>query len=565
MFNFDETQTQSLVQDNHSSTTYTRMDVESLGGGDSPAHQAPASGLKSTVDRQDSMVLSINDILSGDSIDFLLSGPTTSSGYQNFFGTDSDDVLEGNHHETLSGGTGDDVLNTKDGNGFNSLNGGEGNDEIDGNHHDKLIGGAGDDQLSTDEGNGYNVLIGGDGNDELSGNHHDTLSGGVGDDIITTKDGKGNNTLHGGAGNDELEGNHHDTLSGGVGDDDLSTADGNGYNTLNGGAGNDVLKGGHHDTLYGGAGDDVIELYGGFNTVYGNKGADTFEIADTELPSGVNTIKDFKPGEDKISIRLIEGLESFSDLTLKQVGRSVVVSFHDQDIAILEKTTIGKISADDFMIEPIYATDISAADFDGSPVNNTYLPLIPGTKWIYEGMTPDGPERVEVEVLTSTRTIMGIVATAVRDTVYLNGQLKEDTFDWFAQDKDGNVWYLGEDVSDYENGVVVSKAGSFEFGVDGALPGIAMHANPAAQIGTAYNLEFYQGEAEDQARVLSTTESLSLPVGTFTNVVKTFDFTPLDHRSLEEKYFAPGVGMVRSVNLTTGVEIRLVQFTPGSV
>ena len=123
--------------------------------------------------------------------------------------------------------------------------------------------------------------------------------------------------------------------------------------------------------------------------------------------------------------------------------------------------------------------------------------------------------------------------------------MAEDTFDWFAQDKDGNVWYFGEDSKEYEDGKVVSTEGSWESGVDGAKPGIVMKANP--QVGDAYRQEYYEDEAEDMAEVVSLNEAVSVPQGSFENCLKTKEWTPLEPDIVENKYYAPGVGLVMEV------------------
>ena len=127
-----------------------------------------------------------------------------------------------------------------------------------------------------------------------------------------------------------------------------------------------------------------------------------------------------------------------------------------------------------------YAPTIEAANFVDR-IDNPFLSLIPGSRWIYE--TDDGVERIEVVVLEETREILGITATIVRDMVSEDGELIEDAFDWYAQDVDGNVWYLGEDSEEFEDGELVGTAGSWESGVDGAQPGIIMHADPRVGVG----------------------------------------------------------------------------------
>ncbi len=208
-----------------------------------------------------------------------------------------------------------------------------------------------------------------------------------------------------------------------------------------------------------------------------------------------------------------------------------------------------------------YSVSITAADFREG-VDNPFFPLIPGSRYVYEGTTEEGVERIEVEVLPEIRAVMGIQATVLRDTVYLNGHLIEDTYDWYAQDKAGNVWYLGEDVKNYESGRLKDTAGSWEAGVDGGLPGVIMFARPADHLGETYRQEYYQGQAEDMADLLGIDESVSVPYGAFDQVLLTRDYTPLEPGLVEHKYYAAGVGMVKTVNLATGEEIALVEYLP---
>ena len=208
-----------------------------------------------------------------------------------------------------------------------------------------------------------------------------------------------------------------------------------------------------------------------------------------------------------------------------------------------------------------YAVNINPADFV-AVVDNPYFPRISGDKFIYEGQTADGFERIELVILEETKVVMGVTTTIMRDTVYLDGEIREDTYDWFAQDKDGNVWYFGEDVNDYENGVVVSKAGSWEAGVDGAQPGIVMYGDPSAHVGETYLQEYYAGQAEDTADLLSVSESMEIQFGSFENVVLTYDYTPLDPNSQERKFYAEGFGTIKSINLVTGDEVNLIAYIP---
>jgi len=211
-----------------------------------------------------------------------------------------------------------------------------------------------------------------------------------------------------------------------------------------------------------------------------------------------------------------------------------------------------------------YTVTLTPADFVAR-IDNPYLPLIPGSKWVYEAHLEDGTvERNEIEVLAETRLVNGVAATVVHDLVYVGGQIVEETYDWYAQDKDGNVWYLGEAVDNYVNGVFANHGGSWEWGVDGALPGIIMWADPSAHVNEEYYQEFYKGEAEDMGQVLSVSESVTVPFGSFENVIKTYDFSSLDPALQEEKFYASGVGMVREISRNSGEEVVLIEFVPPS-
>jgi hypothetical protein len=186
-----------------------------------------------------------------------------------------------------------------------------------------------------------------------------------------------------------------------------------------------------------------------------------------------------------------------------------------------------------------------------SQFTNRYFPLKPGAKWVYqEDDGSGGMLRIEMTVAAETKRIMGIEARIVHDLVTKDGAAVEDTFDWYAQDAAGNVWYLGEDTKEYENGKVVSTKGSWVAGEDGALPGIIMLAEPRP--GLTYRQEYYRGQAEDGAIVVSVGDPVTVPFGTFANALTTEDFTPLEPNLRERKVFAPGVGAVLTVALTGG-------------
>lgn len=204
---------------------------------------------------------------------------------------------------------------------------------------------------------------------------------------------------------------------------------------------------------------------------------------------------------------------------------------------------------------------LDPADFT-TRIDNRYWPMAPGSKWVYRETEADREQRIEVTVADETKTIEGITARVVHDVVTENGELVEDTFDWYAQDSTGNVWYLGEDTKEYENGEVVSTSGSWEHGVDGAYAGIIMPAKP--RVGLSYRQEYYAGEAEDAARILSLDEKVEVPFGSFEHVLMTKDFTPLEPDLLEHKFYAPDVGPVLTLAISGGsARGELVSYQPG--
>lgn len=187
--------------------------------------------------------------------------------------------------------------------------------------------------------------------------------------------------------------------------------------------------------------------------------------------------------------------------------------------------------------------DLTVPTSWANAVTNTFFPLVPGTVWEYTGQTDEGVERIVVEVLSQRRTVNGVSATVVRDRVYINNALVEDTDDWFAQDATGNVWYLGEDSKEIRNGQVVSTSGSWEWGKDGAMPGIIMWADPSAHIQESYRQEYYRGEAEDWGKVIAVGRTVTVPHGTLTGCVQTEDWNGLDPEERENKFYCPNVGV----------------------
>ena len=185
-------------------------------------------------------------------------------------------------------------------------------------------------------------------------------------------------------------------------------------------------------------------------------------------------------------------------------------------------------------------------------IDNPYWPMKPGTRWTYREIDEAGNEqKVVVVVTTETKEIAnGITARVVRDVVTEDGELVEDTKDWYAQDSAGTIWYLGEETAEFEDGKIATRGGSFEAGVDGALPGIIMPAAP--QDGMRYRQEFFKGEAEDNGEILSLDEMADVPYGHFDDVLLTKDTITIEPDVLEYKLYARGVGPVLVFGVSGG-------------
>jgi hypothetical protein len=186
-----------------------------------------------------------------------------------------------------------------------------------------------------------------------------------------------------------------------------------------------------------------------------------------------------------------------------------------------------------------YSPNIDRADFT-TRIDNKYFPLKPGTTFVYKGRFQGSAERDEMAVTHDTRRVMGVKCLVASDRVTEDGKLIEQTYDWYAQDKVGNVWYFGEHVTEYKNGEVTGHEGSWESGVEGAEPGIAMPDEPRP--GDTYRQEYSKGVAEDKARVVRLDGSATVPYGSYDNVLVTEEFTPLEKNVVERQYYVAGVG-----------------------
>ena len=206
-----------------------------------------------------------------------------------------------------------------------------------------------------------------------------------------------------------------------------------------------------------------------------------------------------------------------------------------------------------------YDPQIDPADFT-NVITNEYFSLPVGKKMIYEAETEDGLERIEIEIESGTMTILGVETLIYRDRVYVDGELVEDTRDYLAQDSDGNVWYFGEEVDNFENGVLKDHAGSFIAGEDGAKPGIWIKAEHT--VGDSYRQEYYPGEAEDIRNVVAVDQTVTTELATYTGCVQFFDWTPLDPDSREHKYHCPEVGaLVLAEHLVDEERTELIEVT----
>ena len=213
-------------------------------------------------------------------------------------------------------------------------------------------------------------------------------------------------------------------------------------------------------------------------------------------------------------------------------------------------------------VDTTYNPAIDPANFV-TGVDNQYMPLVPGQTFHYLNTITEGTTTTEQDIalttMLDTKVILGVTCVVVHDLVTMHGTntILEDTYDWYAQDKDGTVWYFGEDTKSYDNGVgPANTEGSWEAGVNNAKPGIVMHGHPEDHINVVYRQEYLPGVAEDKAEVLSVLESATVPYRTepFTNCVMTKDYSDIEPDVVEHKYFAPGIGQVRTVTVQGGTE-----------
>jgi hypothetical protein len=196
-------------------------------------------------------------------------------------------------------------------------------------------------------------------------------------------------------------------------------------------------------------------------------------------------------------------------------------------------------------------------------VDNPWFPLVPGTTYVYRGMKDGEPSREVLRVTHRTKVIQGVRCTVLEDRLFLSGRLEERTTDWYAQDVKGNVWYFGEVTAELDKrGRVKSREGSWQAGVDGAKAGIFMPAEP--KVGESFRQEYYEGHAEDHFRVEDLAASVSVPYTSSKEALLTKEWTPLEPRVVDHKYYVRGIGTVKEQSVKGGDELNeLVSVTAG--
>ena len=231
-----------------------------------------------------------------------------------------------------------------------------------------------------------------------------------------------------------------------------------------------------------------------------------------------------------------------------RVLRPLVVGWLILNLSLLAAMT-GTVAAKGSPARPTCPSFNSTKFRHPTRIDNPHFPLVPGTRFTYEGNLRKQPVVNIVYVTHNTPTVDGVMTLEVRDEVYVSGTLSEKTLDWYAQDDQGNVWYLGEFATELPDG---THTGSWTAGINGAQPGYIMEAAP--KVGDSYCQENAPGVAQDVAQVLSVTASRSVPFGSYTgNVLQTKDYSLIEPHS-ENKFYEPGVGMLEAIAVNGGSE-----------
>ena len=228
-------------------------------------------------------------------------------------------------------------------------------------------------------------------------------------------------------------------------------------------------------------------------------------------------------------------------------------------VVMLLSLSVGAVQA-----EPCELPDFESASFSNpTNIDNPYFPLIPGTTFVYEPVPNEDKVVNTITVTGDTKVVYGVNCIIVHDVEWVDGILTEETSDWYAQDDDGNVWYFGEATESLQPDGSWSTEGSWEAGVDGALPGYLMLAEPRP--GACYQQEYYEDEAEDRAKVLRLNAKVSVEYGDFNHCLVTKEWSPLERGHVEQKFYALGTGLVLIKELkekTVRVELIDVIYAP---
>jgi hypothetical protein len=203
---------------------------------------------------------------------------------------------------------------------------------------------------------------------------------------------------------------------------------------------------------------------------------------------------------------------------------------------------------------------VQPGDFVNGPVTNRWFPLRPGARRVYQG-AKDGKTARELFLVTNeTKLVQGVTCVVVRDTLYLNGKLEEQTDDWYAQDKQGNVWYFGEQTAELNpDGSIKSREGSWRAGLHRARAGIYITAEP--RLGVDYLQEYYKGHAEDHFVAKRTNASTTVPAGSFHQLLETTEYTPLEPDVIDHKFYAAGVGVVKESSESGDERLELASYS----
>jgi hypothetical protein len=221
-------------------------------------------------------------------------------------------------------------------------------------------------------------------------------------------------------------------------------------------------------------------------------------------------------------------------------------------IAVLALASCGgdsKSSSSSSLPQGTKPVQLDPADFTIT-IDNPYWPMRPGSHWVYREVEDGEAHRDDVTVTNRTKKLGGIEARVVHDRVSQDGETLEETDDWYAQDSAGNLWYLGENTAEYENGKLKTKEGSWAYGVDGAQPGVILPAQP--EQGMQYREEYYKGHAEDAAEILSAGSQVQVPFGRFHGAVLTRNYSAIEPTVEEMKLYAKGVGPVMELLVSGG-------------